>query len=178
MREDSTAIFETERLRIRPFDEQDVDNLYLLYSDPEVMRYMRGVRNREQAEKHIPAFAEQFEETGFTIWALEEKLSREFVGRAGLWPLPGTTEVELGYMIVREHQGNGFATEASAGCLEFGFQPLSLDHIAAISQPGNLASRRVLAKLGFEFIREDRFYDVDVLYHRLERINWTGPKRG
>jgi len=168
-----SPIIETNRLQLRLFEQSDVERLYLLYSDPQVMRYMRGTRSREQAEEHIQAFARQYEKTGFTLWAVEQKTDGEFVGRVGLMPLDGTQEVELGYAIARPHWGKGFATEASVACLDLGFRQLALEFIAAIAVPENGASLRVMKKLGFKFVREDCYYDMDVLYHRLERGEWS-----
>ncbi len=169
---DDFPVLKTERLRLRLFEQSDVEQLYLLYSDPGVMRYMRGTRSREQAEEHIHAFVEQLGKTGFTQWAVEQKSDGEFLGRAGLMPLPGTSEVELGYLIAQPYWGRGIATEASTVCLDCGFRRLGLDFIAAVTVPENVASQRVLQKLGFKFLREDRYYDSDVLYHRLERAEW------
>jgi RimJ/RimL family protein N-acetyltransferase len=69
-------------------------------------------------------------------------------------------------MIARSHWGRGAASETSAACLEYGFGQLKLPFIAAICVAENLPSRRVLDKLGFKFIRHDRFYNTDVIYHR------------
>jgi len=165
-------ILETDRLQLRLFEQSDVEHLHLLYSDPEVMRYMGGTRSREQAEQHIQAFAQQYAKTGFTLWAVQQKTDGQFVGRVGLFFLDETEEVELGYMLARPHWGKGFATEASAACLDLGFDRLALESIAAIAAPENGASLQIIKKLGFKFVREDRYYDTDVLYHRLEREEW------
>ena len=165
-------VLETERLRLRLFEEADIDKLYQLYSDADVMRYLRGTRTRKDAEEHVFAFSNQFAKTGFTLWAVETKRNHVFVGRVGLWMLDDSPEVELGYAIKRSHWGFGIATEASFACLDHGFRRLHLECIAAIANEENTASRRVIAKLGFRFLREATFYDMDVLYHRLTRQEW------
>lgn len=170
---DGSPIIETSRLQLRLFEQSDVEQLYLLYSDPEVMRYMRGTRTRDQAEEHIRDFARQYEKTGFTLWAVDQKTDGQLIGRVGLWLLDGTEEVELGYLIAKSHWGRGLATEASVACLGFGFRQLALESIAAIAVPENGASLRVMKKLGFKFVREDHYYDTDVLYHRIERGEWV-----
>ncbi len=167
-----SPILETNRLRLRLFEQSDVEQLHLLYSDPEVMRYMGGTRTWEQAEEHIQAFAQQYAKTGFTLWAAQQKSDGQFVGRVGLFFLDKTEEVELGYMLAKPHWGKGFATEASAACLDLAFRRLALESIAAIAVPQNAASLQIIQKLGFKFVREDRYYDTDVLYHRLEREAW------
>jgi len=162
-------LLETDRFQLRLFRASDVDALAALYADPEVMRYLKGPRPRELAEKHVPAFAEQFEKTGYTLFAVESKATGEVVGRVGLWPLDQTDEVELGYVIARAHWGQGIATETSAACVDDGFRRLRLPFIAAIAVPENKASLRVMQKLGFRYVRPDRYYDNEVLYHRLDR---------
>ena len=99
-----SPILETNRLQLRLFEQSDVDQLHRLYSDPEVMRYMQGTRDRKQAEDHILAFAQQYARAGFTLWAVEQKTDGQFVGRVGLMPLDGTQEVELGYVIARRYR--------------------------------------------------------------------------
>jgi RimJ/RimL family protein N-acetyltransferase len=130
------------------------------------MRFFRGVETREYAAAHIEKLAAVYEAKGHTLWAVEEKMTGELVGRVGLWPLDKTAEVELGYMIARSHWNRGAATETSAACLRYGFERLDLPLIAAICVAENMPSRRVMEKLGFQFIRHDRYYDMDVMYHR------------
>ena len=164
----SLPILESRRFLLRLCGEGDVDHLAALYADPEVMRFYPGLRSREVAEEQVRKFAEHYEKTGYSMWAVEDKASGEFVGRVGLWPLDQTSEVELGYMIGRRRWGEGIATETSAVCLEYGFSKLRLPFIAAITVAGNAASRRVMEKLGFRYVRDDRYYGMDVLYHRVE----------
>lgn len=162
------TVITTPRFHLRLFDYRDVDNLTALYTDPEVMRYFPREYSREKAAKDIHDLNQQYKNSGFTLWAAESRLTGEFVGRIGLWCLDTTEEVELGYMVLRDHWGEGIATEVSEACLEYAFTNLQLPFVAGIAVPENTASIRVMEKLGFEFIREDCYYDTDVLYHRLE----------
>ena len=170
----TAPILESDRFHLRLFRDSDVGALAAMYADPEVMRYMKGPRPREIAEKNIQSFAECYEKSGFTLLAVESKATREVVGRVGLWPLEQTDEVELGYLIAHSHWGQGIATETAAACLDDGFRRLCLPYIAAICAHENKASSRVMQKLGFQFVGPARFYDTDVLYHRLDR----GPQYG
>lgn len=162
----ANAALETVRYRLRLFGHDDVDFLAGLYADAEVMRYFPSVETRDYAAKHIEKFAAVYQANGYTLWAVEEKATGALVGRVGLWPLDQTTEVELGYMIARSHWGHGAATETSAACLDYGLGHLRLPFIAAICVRENLGSRRVLEKLHFNYVRNDRYYNTDVLYHR------------
>jgi RimJ/RimL family protein N-acetyltransferase len=156
-------IVETARYGLRLFRADDLDFLAGLYADPEVMRFYPSTKSREVAEQQIGKFAEVYATKGYTLWAVEEKATGAPIGRVGLWPLDKTAEVELGYMIARSHWSRGAATETSAACLKYGFEKLQLPFVAAICVPANMPSRRVMEKLGFQFIRHDRYYDMDVM---------------
>lgn len=162
------VVLATQRCNLRLFENTDVENLYSLYSDSDVTQFLPGKRTRDVAEDHVNSFARQYENSWFTLWAVECNTSGEFVGRVGLWPLDQTDEIELGYIIARRFWGKGIATETSAACLDYAFSKLKLPSIAAITVAENYASLRVMQKLGFRLVRPDRYYDTDVLYHRLE----------
>ena len=121
------------------------------------------------AENHVHLLAEHFTRKGYTLFAVENKVTGEMIGRVGLWPLDQTDEVELGYVIARSHWGQGIAAETSAACVDDGFRRLRLPFLACIAVPENADSLRVMQKLGFRFIRPERYYENDVLYHRLDR---------
>lgn len=170
-------MFETERLRIRLFRDSDLDRLDEIHSDPVSMRYMGLVRTRDETREKIRAYIDDFPKNGFTMWALESKDDGDLVGRAGLSFLDGTEEIEVGYLIDRKLWGRGLATEAARACVHFGFEEVGLEWIVGIVQPPNKASLRVLRKLGFVYLRDDHYYNADVLYHRLERSRWRSRSR-
>jgi RimJ/RimL family protein N-acetyltransferase len=161
---------ETERLRLCPFMPADADDLFRVYSDPLVMRYIsRGVRSREET---ITALADQIEhwrQHGFGMWALREKRSDDFIGRCGLRVLDRTQEVEVGYTLARSAWGKGYATEAARQALSFGFEEAGLERIVAVAQPENVASRHVMEKLGMRFEKDAYFYDSIVVYYAIDR---------
>lgn len=168
-------MFESNRLRIRLFRESDLDRLAEMHADPDVMRYMGLVRSRDQTQELIRAYFDRFQEHGFTMWAVETKDDGHLIGRAGLSFLDGTEEIEIGYLLDQRFWGQGLATEMAAACVNYGFETASLEFIVGIVQPPNKASKRVLEKLGFVYLRDDHYYNADVLYHRLERSRWRGP---
>ncbi len=145
---------ETARLRLRPFTPTDFDDLYGLYSDPEVMRYIgHGVRTREETEQGLARMVGHWSRVGPGMWAVHEKGSGLFVGRCGLQPLLDTSEVELGYTLHRAFWGRGYATEGSRAALRFGFETVGLTRIVAIARPENTGSRRVMEKVGMTYER-------------------------
>ena len=169
-------VIESDRVRLRPFAESDIEPLDALYADPDVMRFLPTSKGLLDATKHIRLFHERFEERGYSLWAAETKDGPEFIGRIGLWPLDGSEEVELAYILGKPFWGKGIATEASLLCLDFAFRQLGLDHVAAVAVPENGASLRVMEKLGFTFVREGMVYGVNARYHRIERDEWQNRR--
>jgi RimJ/RimL family protein N-acetyltransferase len=153
---------ETERLKLRRFTEDDVENLVELDSDPEVMRFINGGRPtaREEIENEVlPAFLDYYERfAGYGFWAAVEKSTSRFVGWFHFRPAEGATldEVELGYRLRRSAWGKGYATEGSRALIQKGFAELGVQRVVASTMVVNVASRRVMEKAGLKFVRTFR----------------------
>lgn len=153
---------ETERLLLRRFTEADAENLNALDSDPEVMRYLTGgtPTPREVIERDIlPRFLQYYEPfTGFGYWAAVEKATGAFLGWICLRPPEGNerSDVELGYRLRRAAWGQGYATEGSRALIDKGFAELGVRRVFATTYQDNLASRRVMEKLGMTLVRTFR----------------------
>lgn len=150
---------ETKRLLLRRFNEDDVDNLVELDSDPDVMRFINGGRptpRREVETDLLPAFLEYYERfAGYGFWAAVEKSTGQFVGWFHFRPAtdapPG--EVELGYRLRKAAWGKGYATEGSRALIEKGFRDLDVQRVVANTMVVNSPSRRVMEKAGLKFVR-------------------------
>lgn len=145
-----SRIFETERLIVRLFTEADQNNFYHLNGNPVVVRYIREPKSREECD----AFLVQIMEDArlhplYGRWAVVEKLTGSFVGSFAIIPVDETEEMQLGYALLTEHWGKGFATELSKGGLEYVFGKTPLELIHAYVEKPNIASRMVLLKSGF-----------------------------
>ncbi len=108
---------ETERLILREWRESDLDPYARMCSDPEVMRYLPGVLDREGSEEQIAGFVRHWEERGFGLWAVEHRATGTFIGFAGLlrqenWP-EGEHKTEVGWRLDCSFWGWGLATEAA-----------------------------------------------------------------
>jgi ribosomal-protein-alanine N-acetyltransferase len=162
---------ETARLRLRPFREDDLDALAVIRADPEVMRYIGAgtPQDRETTRVYIEK-NRAWTARGLGMSAVEFKGREGFLlGWCGLAPLEETEEVEVGYGFAREHWSQGLATEAARAALAYGFDALALEKIAAVAYPENLASRRVMEKLGMKYLRPAFFYGVNVVYYAITR---------
>lgn len=150
---------ETERLVLRRFTEDDVDNLVELDGDPDVMRFINGGRptpRREIETDILPAFLAYYERfAGYGFWAAIEKSTGRFLGWFHFRPpkvaQPG--EVELGYRLRRPAWGRGYATEGSRALIQKGFAEFDVQRVVAFTMVVNVASRRVMEKAGLRFVR-------------------------
>ena len=162
-------IGETERLTLRRFTRDDVENLFDLNSDPQVVRYISGgnpTPREEIRDQIIPfhlAFYEQFAEFG--TWAAESSASGEFLGWFHFRPGPGKDiqNAELGYRLRRAEWNKGYATEGSRALISKGFTSLGVERIFAHTMAVNAASRRVLEKCGLVCVRTFPYDGPDVI---------------
>ncbi len=170
---------ETNRLIMRPFEETDAEGLFLLDSNPEVMKYVGGVVSTEigHSRKMIEFIQKQYKENGVGRLAVIEKSSNLFIGWSGLKYL--TSEIngmknvyELGYRFLPEYWGKGYATETAIAALNYAFDSIKTDIVYAMAVTENTGSNRVLRKLGFEEL--GTFLDNgDLCYwYKLERENY------
>jgi ribosomal-protein-alanine N-acetyltransferase len=144
-------IFETERLIVRQYDfETDADNFFLLNGDEEVMRYIRATKTKEECDTFLKQIIE-----GYKInpligrWAAHEKTSGKFVGSLAIIPIEGTNDIQLGYALLKENWGKGFASELTKAGLDYYFSNTNADHIYAIAEQANIPSHKVLFKNEF-----------------------------
>ncbi len=148
------VFLETERLVLRRFTEADVDNLFELDRDPDVMRFLNGGKPtpRDVIQNEIlPRFLHRYERfAGYGYWAAIEKSSGDFLGWFHFRPREGSSpdEVELGYRLRKSAWGKGYATEGSRALIRKGFTELGVQRVVAETMAVNLASRRVLEKAG------------------------------
>lgn len=144
-------IFTTERLIVRQYEpENDLENFYLLNSDPEVMQYIRVTKSREECEVFFRKIIVQYAKTPLIgRWAVELKTTGEFVGSFAIIPIEDTEDIQLGYALLKAYWGLGYASELTQSGLDYYFECFPVDHIYAIAEKPNIASHNVLMKNGF-----------------------------
>jgi ribosomal-protein-alanine N-acetyltransferase len=165
-------ILETDRLLLRTWTREDVADVLRVYSDPEVTRFLgTGApdQTQEDARKRLERQIARQEKYGHTMWATIEKATGQLVGSCGLIPLEDTGEIEVGYHLGRWVWGRGYATEGARACLDHGFHRLGLDRIVAVVVPANLASVRVLEKIGMIYQGLAHHYNREVKKYALTR---------
>jgi ribosomal-protein-alanine N-acetyltransferase len=144
---------DTARCWLRPFQPDDLDNLFLLYGDPEVMTTRKiGVQTREGTASQLAEFVGLWKDSGFGLYAVFEKGTDTFIGECGFRPYaPDQPDlIEISYGLRPQFWGGGIATEIATAMIDAGFSVLLGDTLIAHAQAQNAASLRVLNKLGFE----------------------------
>jgi len=151
-------ILETERLLLRHLTPDDLDDLWALYCDPEITKFIPDAPRsyaeaREELEWHQHGHPRHPE---LGLWATVHKASGQFIGRCGLlpWTFDGVDEVEVAYTIARNFWGQGLATEAALAIREYAFGKLGLTRLVCLIDAENRASARVAEKIGMAFERE------------------------
>ncbi len=143
---------QSERLSFREINEKDIPEVMELRGNAENMKFIPRplVTNEEEALAHINMILSKKEENDAVNWVITEKGSNSLIGIIGFFRTQHEHfRSELGYMILPQHHGKGYVTEAIATVLAFGFNTLKLHSVNAIIDTNNLASARVLEKNGF-----------------------------
>jgi RimJ/RimL family protein N-acetyltransferase len=171
---------QTERLVLRQWREDDLDGLAAMNADPEVMRYIHDghVHDRPEAAASLGRIRAQWAEHGFGLWAVEGKQDGSLMGFCGVgFPrfLPALeASPEIGWRFARRHWGTGYASEAAVASRNDFFSTQDFDHLISLAFPGNLASHRVMQKLGMRRVADATLPSgATVWVHRLERDDWT-----
>ena len=149
-------VFETPRLVLRRFTEEDAPLILLLNSDPEVVKYVHepALETADQARDVIINTILPQYNNNLGRWAMYTKSNNEYIGWCGIKYRPEMDEMDLGYRLKQTAWGKGYATEAAQNTLAYGFGTLGLQLITARAHIENFASQKVLEKIGMNFIAE------------------------
>lgn len=179
--------FETERLILRRWKTLDRPAFHRLNSDEQVMEFFPFRRDRKAADRRMDEFNEAIDGQGYGLFALERRTDGSLLGFTGLDQtdpeMPFGPGVEIGWRLLPEFWGKGYAREAATACLDKAFGVLGLDDVLATTVAVNTASVGLMSRLGFTLHRryEDMSIDpavhprlVDNLLFRLRANEWRG----
>ncbi|AFM12667.1 GNAT family N-acetyltransferase [Turneriella parva] len=148
----SFSRIETERLILRTWRREDLNDFAEMNADLEVMRFFPTTLTSEESNILFDKIVGHFEEKGFGLFALETRETQEFIGFTGLstitFQAPFSEIIELGWRIIRKYQCRGYATEAANAAKNYAFHKLGFKSLVAFTVPENVASRRVMEKIG------------------------------
>ncbi|RZM92781.1 N-acetyltransferase [Bradyrhizobium genosp. SA-3] len=162
--------FSTERLIAERLNENHLADLVALHLDPDVSRYIGGVRSAETTTKYLATNMAHWDGHGFGLWTLRSK-DGAFAGRAGIRHIlvDDVDEIEIAYAFKREFWGRGFASEIARALTDIGLSQLALPSLIGIVYAGNGASRRVLEKSHYLLERSTNRHGEDVVIYRIRR---------
>jgi RimJ/RimL family protein N-acetyltransferase len=142
----------TDRLLLRRWGPEDREPFAAMNADPRVMEHFPALLSREESDAAAARIEAHFERHGFGLWAVEVVGVAPFAGFIGLntprFEALFTPCVEIGWRLAAEHWGRGYATEGARAAVAFGFESLLLHEVVSFTAVGNLASRRVMEKIG------------------------------
>lgn len=174
--------FATERLLLREFIPDDTIALARILGDAQVMRHsVRGVLSEQATGEFIQACRQSYGEHGFGPWAVVEKSSSTLAGFCGLNAecVDDADEIEIGYRLAPAFWGRGLGTEAARGALSQAFDRSGIESLIAIVEPANVASVKVIQKLGFTGFIHSQYHRRGVRIYRMTAQQWasrTAPR--
>jgi ribosomal-protein-alanine N-acetyltransferase len=165
----SEYIIETTRCRLREMRPNDAYDVFRLNQHPDVYRFTTDApfASEDEAKKFIESY-NAYRKYGYGRWAVELKSNRNFIGWCGLKFHPEENEVDVGYRLLPEFWGNGFAPETGTACIEYGFDN-GLKRIVARIHKENIRSIKVVAKMGMT-------YEKDLIYDGVPWLNYVKLK--
>lgn len=164
----------TPRLLLRPLELDDLESLVPILSDPLVMEYSAsGPLSKEKIQVWLTDMIAEYELPGFSVWAVILKDENKLIGFCGIRPvdLDGRTEIELIFRFAQTYWGQGYATEASHGAIEYAFNSLAINNVIAIVDPRNTRSLNVLQKLHMHYEKDSIYKEFPVRVYRLNKFH-------
>lgn len=145
----------TERVYLREMSESDGENIFLLNSNPNVLLYTgdQPFEDIESAENFIKSY-DQYKLYGIGRWSAYLKESDKYIGWCGLKYHENEDYVDLGFRLVEEEWNKGYATECGRACLKYAFEYKNYTTIVSRTDARNIASMRVIQKIGFQYQKE------------------------
>lgn len=171
----SEAILITDRLLLREFTETDIDLIYKLDSNPTVMEFIRPpTKTLEEANvTYQKILNTRKKDIRFGNWIGVTKSDNQPIGWFCLKDLDNTTTIEVGFRLLPEFWGYGYATEGAKALIKYGFEQCNLPFIAGVTKPENIRSKNALQKCGLKFLRNDYIYETQVHYFEISVTDYN-----
>ena len=166
---------ETERLLLRELLPTDDFGMFELDSNPEVHKYLgnKPIKNIDESRTFIENIRQQYLDNGIGRWAVILKDTGQFIGWSGLKYYRDSVNnhqnfYEIGYRFIQEHWGKGYATESALAFIDLGFNDMKIDVIYAYADKDHFGSRKVLEKLGMQYINTFDYEGVEEVWYKLK----------
>jgi RimJ/RimL family protein N-acetyltransferase len=155
----------TERLVMRAWRDDDFPAYAAMAADPEVMQFMGGPLDEQDAWRQMAMFVGHWDLRGYGLWAVERE--GDVIGRIGLHQPHGWPGLEVGWLLARDAWGHGYATEAARASIEHARRALGAGELISLIAPENTASAAVAARLGMRPTDDYDLRGTPVVIHRL-----------
>ena len=175
----SVRHLETDRLILRPTAPEDFDAWARFSADPEVMRHLGGVQPRSTAWRGFIAMAGAWHIQGFAMFSAIEKSSGDWLGRIGPWMPEGWPGTEVGWGLVREAWGRGYAVEAATAAIDWSFRELGWSEVIHTISADNEGSKAVARRLDSRYLRMGRLpapIELEVEIWGQSREQWQSKR--
>ncbi|MCC8360329.1 GNAT family N-acetyltransferase [Salinimicrobium sediminilitoris] len=159
---DLSRIFETERLILRPTTTEDAAFIYELLNTPKWLQFIgdRNITSVEEAEQYIiDKMLPQLERLGFSNNCVIRKEDGAKIGTCGLYDREGVEGLDIGFAFLPQYENKGYGFEAASRIMKFALEELEVRTVAGITSRENLASQKLLKKLGMKFSGEINYQD-------------------
>lgn len=166
--------YETPRLLLKTFSDADADLLLELYNTPKFIHFIgdRNIRNTDDALAYITnRFRPQIEKLGFGNFVVILKIENKKIGGVGIFEREGLDVMDIGFSFLPEYEEKGYGYESADRILKAGFEDFNLNKISAITTEENLASRKLIEKLGMKFVKTTYLPDdpEELLYYEISK---------
>ncbi|MEQ8666154.1 MAG: GNAT family N-acetyltransferase [Rhodospirillales bacterium] len=186
-------VIETDRLRLRPLDANDLELAVEMFTDPDVSRYVGNTMPECDIVSQFPSWTRRCGGGAIGVWCVTDKRIGEKLGTAVLLPLPVDADdtewdllhgdgfpdrdIEVGYILRKQAWGRGVATETCRALLRFAFEDTPLEYLVACTDPRNSRSQNVLRKCGLRDVGPIRAYaEDDVPGFRITKTDWLNDR--
>ncbi len=169
------TILTTARLRLEPFDERHFDGIRAINSDPAVMRYITGrPETTEETHAVIARTSASWAALGYSWWVWIEQPGGAIIGSGCVQNIERdlANPLEVGWRLLPEKQGQGYATEAAREMARFAFETLNAPILYAVCDPANTTSAKVMQRLGMHHRGIERWYARDTCAYSISRQAW------
>lgn len=154
-------IIKTQRLLLRPWQDNDKELFATMNGDERVMEYFPNTLTRVESDCRFEKISTHIQKTGWGLWAVEVPTVASFIGFIGLSTVSFrahfTPAVEIGWRLAYNYWGRGYATEGALASLEYGFRQLQLPEIVSFTAKQNMRSIAVMKKIGMYHNKVDDF---------------------
>lgn len=165
-------ILSTQRIYLRPVTKADTPQAHRLLGDPVAAQYYLQVNTPQQTEAWIDLRLSRYEEVGHDLWAMCHLEDDRYLGHCGLIlqrDVDGVDEIEIGYGLLPENWGQGYATEAALACRDYAFKTLDVDRVISLIDPRNSGSQNVAKRVGMSLEKTTHRWGRDLYVFSMRR---------